>query len=658
MVSFCLLVFAGSLQAGTVGTIQLSANPGAIVADGRSYCTVNALIEDRYGNLVPNGTQIHFSTSLGVVDESASTQGGVARVKLISSSMKGTAVVTATWIEGQAVAQVSVEFGDKTVVATGPRYIMVKADRYLAYSLDHKVVDAVGRVSIRYRSLEMEAAEAQVDIVERKLVAKGDAMHLVKIHTTKGDVTGNLFFCNLGVGGVLLSTSSGQALKIDLTKGTPVAVGKTSEFRRRDFDFKDLSDSLGLIKARTAAVFLNEKIQFTSASLYVDGKRRFHLPMYVLSLNGYQVDGRPYLDLTTNGIEVNLPFYYSLSPTSDGAFIITHASTPGWGSYGQTPGWGLDVRQQYRTDTAQGVLEFSQITTPDWAAHFQHSQQLDPATQIYMDADFYSQEDIFGNFSVNHSFNQFNLGMNLSGSKLGEGQGNTLSGDVSAQTKPKSIGKSIFKWTASGTVAYTQGDTNDAEFYGKHRPASTAAVSSPDMTTRVLTPSVLGNVYTTPYNITKTLSIAGSGSLGYLWSDQSSLSGMSEIATTGLTWKISPKMNCMMGYRYAANASVYATDVGTQSLTATWRYDGGRWQGSVFAVEGLDYQSTNVFGNLTVRFGPMWMAGLRATLDDFSGLSYRDLEVSIGRKIGSKDLIVLWSKSQHRIMFNLSGAGF
>jgi len=638
-----------------VGTIQLSANPMSIVADGKSICTIVAQVRDGQGNLVPNDTEVRFSSSMGVIDEIGRTSAGVARVKLISSDIKGTAIVTATWLEGEAVSQIKVEFGDSMVVAKGPQYISVTADKYMGYSIDYKVLDCVGKVRIRYRALEIEAGQAQVDLVQQKIIAKGDSISgPVKINTKDGSVTGNALFTDLSGRAVIISGEKAVAQELDLSHGPPVLAGPAKDFNNQDFEFKDLSDSNGLIKCKSATIFLNEKIQFTGAALYLNGKRKFALPLYVLSLNGFEVDGQPYLDYSTNnGIALNLPYYYALSPSSTGAFIIRHGTNSGWGSYGQTPGWGLDMRQKYSTETSQGSVELSQITSSQWGVHFQHGQQFGPSTQSYLYLDFPAHKDLFGNFNVDRSFNEFNLGMNLSGSRMYDGS-NSVNGDLYAQTKPKQIGKSIFRYTLSSRLSYSQSTENFSS--GTLIPLPTTLV--PANGKSYLQPSVQSNISTSPYKLAKNVSLTSSLGLGYIWGNAVSVGGLSSLGTTMLDWRFSPKSSLQLSYRYADRPSVYTTLGGKQSLSASWRYDSDKWQTGFYAVKGLDYHSMNLFADLSYRVTPLWRLGVRSTFNEFGNQSYNDLEFGLGRKIGTREILAVWSKSQHRIMFQLGSSSF
>ena len=47
------------------GVINLEVYPPVTVADGRSTLTVTASVRDSSGNLVPDGTQVVFDTTLG-----------------------------------------------------------------------------------------------------------------------------------------------------------------------------------------------------------------------------------------------------------------------------------------------------------------------------------------------------------------------------------------------------------------------------------------------------------------------------------------------------------------------------------------------------------------------------------------------------------------
>jgi len=84
--------------------VAVMPNPLSIAANGVSTSTILAEVRDRYGNFVPDGTRVEFSTTLGrfVTGPSSTgptynttTLGGLARAVLISSDAPGVARVAA-----------------------------------------------------------------------------------------------------------------------------------------------------------------------------------------------------------------------------------------------------------------------------------------------------------------------------------------------------------------------------------------------------------------------------------------------------------------------------------------------------------------------------------------------------------------------------------
>src|SRR5512133_2071182 len=95
-------------------TIRLTAKPPIIFADGATFTTITAEVRDRNGGLIPDGSAVRFSTTLGRIDAAATSQGGQASVRLTSSTLAGRATVTAS--SGHATADVTVDFTSKPVV--------------------------------------------------------------------------------------------------------------------------------------------------------------------------------------------------------------------------------------------------------------------------------------------------------------------------------------------------------------------------------------------------------------------------------------------------------------------------------------------------------------------------------------------------------------
>jgi len=91
-----------------IGKIVLSADKTSVPADGKTAITIQAIGYDKYGNLLPDGTVINFSTDFGNLSSSKATMlNGTASV-IITSTTPGTAIITAFY--GNMTSKISVNF--------------------------------------------------------------------------------------------------------------------------------------------------------------------------------------------------------------------------------------------------------------------------------------------------------------------------------------------------------------------------------------------------------------------------------------------------------------------------------------------------------------------------------------------------------------------
>ncbi len=80
-------------------TISINANPINILADGKATSTIAATVKDQYGNNVPDGTNVTFTTDHGTLGSSTvtkKTSGGVATATLTSELSTETIIATVT----------------------------------------------------------------------------------------------------------------------------------------------------------------------------------------------------------------------------------------------------------------------------------------------------------------------------------------------------------------------------------------------------------------------------------------------------------------------------------------------------------------------------------------------------------------------------------
>jgi len=101
------------LTAPEGATLTLEANPKSIPAiGGRSRITVVAFkAPEDGGGTVADGTQIFFTTDLGVIEERVATENGIAQATLQSDGRSGTATINAVSGGGITATPTTVEIG-------------------------------------------------------------------------------------------------------------------------------------------------------------------------------------------------------------------------------------------------------------------------------------------------------------------------------------------------------------------------------------------------------------------------------------------------------------------------------------------------------------------------------------------------------------------
>ena len=128
-------------------SIDMSASPTTILADGVSKATITAIPKDIDGKTMP-GITVQFSTTLGTLDETIkqTNTNGIATTVLTSGTTEGTAWVTAT---SSATKQVGVQ-----LIAYNPTYIILETN------IDGNTVLADGNSEINISAKVYNSANA------------------------------------------------------------------------------------------------------------------------------------------------------------------------------------------------------------------------------------------------------------------------------------------------------------------------------------------------------------------------------------------------------------------------------------------------------------------------------------------------------------------
>jgi hypothetical protein len=158
------------------------------------------------------------------------------------------------------------------------------------------------------------------------------------------------------------------------------------------------------------------------------------------------------------------------------------------------------------------------------------------------------------------------------------------------------------------------------------------------------------------------------------------MEGLSSIGSSVLDWKIAKNNSLQFSYRYIQRP-VFTRRVidgqsvdlkpAKQSVSGSWRLTKpDKWTISVYGVKGLDYPNMSVFGDVSYRLFTQWRLGLRMTANKYrtriyeggsfvnKDKTYDDIEIVLGKKIGTQEISAVWSKSQGRILLELGSGSF
>lgn len=676
----CIALFLTTLwidapASAALRTIHLTASPTSIYADGRSICSISAEVRDGAGNIVDDGTDVHFTTSLGIIDTSAHTAGGVARVMLRSGIQPGMAMVSAVLIDGQGVSQLQVEFLTPGAKMDTDAYITISSDRYLAYAADSQTVDASGGVKVEHRGLKVEADSVQMDIGRNLLRARGKTGgDPIRISRGNKSITASLLCYDMNTlqGFMVADGADGKAGTL-LFNGADLSAKETETATNQSaFDFTDLSETAVLVKAKSITIRPKHDLQFRKAELYMEGDKALKLPLYLIPLAAVgPAAGFQYFGVTSAGFKVDIPLYYSLTPTGTGAVRIRNQQG-GWSSNSSLPGWGLDVEQSYATGGAEGRFTINQVTRPDWGLNWDHTQLLSSGATLYSNLQLPAHKNIDGHISFNKPFSGVNVGFDLQGSHT---RFETLDPQLVDSTEPavyttgftRNLSSSIYLQSNPRKFAKLLDysvllQTSFADRLTENSKTGTTASSG-------VTSGVHLQMRGTPISFGPKARLNTSLSVGNGWGG--SQGGVSVLGNAMFTTPLGAGSFFGLGYSYTLTPSLTA-GFPQHLLSFNYALGGQRWTVSLNGSRGLDIPTTSAYYDLGYRLNPMWRFSLRgyyqgfdlAKIDPITNLPVTDkvgstdMEIGLGHMIGSQEVELLWSRSLHRFLMEMGSMGF
>ncbi len=656
-----LLLSVGLGAAPARFTMYLKAHPQAIVADGRSETTISAEVRDPKNNPVPDGTVVNFTTSVGSIERSARTTAGVARVQLQSPAVVGTAIVSAVVENGGAVGQVRVDFLEPGTEMFNDSFITISSPNHLGYDVNERIVDAAGGVSIYSRGLSISAEEAQIDLKNNILRAKGKigGDNIVLKRGNKQFEASALYYDFNAMFGVLIAPASEGAKKMTF-RGRDLYVEPATEDSHQalSLDYLPVTEASMFIKARSMVIRPEEEIKFKKAVFYMDGSRMIKVPLYVVSLSGGTMSSGQMFSYSSDGLRLDVPFYYSLTPNSTGALRLRRGDAGSWGYYSDRPGWQLDLQQDYNyAGTTEGTFMLSRITSPDdWGARWTNRTQFANNSQIYSYLDFPSHRSLFGSMSYARGFKAWSLSVNTRASSLFTGSSaiattKSLASDIYLQTRSRPALGGAFNYSFNTKFSVDVRDWKDVRDQ-----------DAPRQTLQQFGSGIGLQLYSRPAKL---------GALGMLNTSLGASqnfgmrAGPSITGTAGLTKSFGHIGSAGLNYSYTFYKQRRQEQqlIMNPLLDPNFSYSGHqlsfnlmlnpnqKWSAFANATMSLSENTFNTFASIDYLLAPTWR--LQVLGNYWTGAT-PDNQFALAKAIGRQEFSLIWSTAEQRMRFEFS----
>jgi hypothetical protein len=491
-----------------------------------------------------------------------------------------------------------------------------------------------------YRNTEVWADRIQLDCTVNALHAYGDITFRRGNHRIH---CGKLYY-NLTTGDGFALVDSGkkpQPVKLNRNpdKDQPVANGSIAP---QWFEMADIADSQLIISAHQIVVFPGDKLQFARPTFYQDGARLFSMPYYSLGMYSTQLFTDQFVSVGSQGLGVDVPFYYDLTPGSTGIFYLRHNERSGHNVYATRPGWSLDILQGYNSVSGArytGQFGLTGINRSDWGVRLTHSQEFSQDTRGTLFLDLPQHRSIFGSGNLTHQMGPLSLGINLSASHSIRGLDSTSAfGDAYLETLPKKVGKTGYMYALGGTTSYSE-------------------THLPSLASSALTEGIHARFYSTPFQLGKGTTLTNFLSVGNQWSSVASASGLN-VNTSLVAEKQLKGANLHLGYEFN-RLPVRIFDTGSHKLSFDMTAShGDRLHATLLASMMLDSPSSTFVGELNYLLAPRWRFSLQASMQRFVLGNYRDIEIGLSRTVLGRDLVVYYSTFSHRFFFDFEASRF
>jgi hypothetical protein len=631
LAALLLSLFIG--PAFAAGSIRLYAKPSVALADGTSTVTIYAEARGSDGNLVPDGTSVRFTTSLGLFREvDVRTAAGTARATLQAPSSPGTAKITASAPAIATINTLDVEFvADRSELDRAQEWVQVDSPQGLYYTHDLKLIVASAEnrgVSIESGDVLIQATDVQISTDFMALVAT-DAV--LKVGDAPEIQCRFLRYSLSSRTGVAIATVDG------VSGGYEIAGGRASlregGVPPSTFVFQDTGTAITSIHGRRIVAFRGGDIQFHDARLYVNDRKLISLPLYKLeptTPNG--LFSEQIIGYSNGGIQLNYAHYLTLSPRFSSGLRLRSGQDYARGA-GGARGIFLDWENEYRVgSTGEGEIALTGIGRPDMGLSWAHSQRFDPVTYFSASVDMPAFKGLYGNVNASRDFGFVNASVSGSSAKSFSGLDfESHRVDANLETDMKRIpGIPVthsYGLTATTAESLLEGTRTSQEGVGVRGRW-------------VLVPQPLWQGGTLNANVAVT----------QLWGRAED--NLSTIARVGVDSRLWRGANASIAYNLFED-KLNAPLIGRHRLDGTFFWETDKYRLNLFGAKALDIDSSTFFIDASYRLSKIWRVGASYSADRFNKNFVEDQTLILAYRIGIREFAITYSIDEDRFGFEI-----
>lgn len=654
----CLCLTAAFSSA--IINIQLDAFPREAVADNRSQITLSLTVRNNDGSIVPNGTRILLSTTLGTFRETiVQTQEGKAQAILIAGNVPGIAKITATeagLLSNPTVLEV--EFvSDKSKLSSSADYVVMRAMNGVEFSAPKQLLTAANskeQVLFQYGEQVFNAQDAQYNISNRtfrgrKVKSKwfgtvhefedlyydfrkkqGFATEVVETYaisrvTHRAGQFGMFQYNSLDdiyeplqklrrLVVVEITRSgiqrSNTAFNPDLFKFENPRFGQIA-YTNDELATENSNDSIiPRIIARQVTIVSQREFQFQEATLYQGDQKAISQRLLRLdfSAGGNPLQNLNFFQVNDSQFNVNYPYYLDLQRESSTGIRFRTGQNFSRG-VNVNRGIFLDLERTWNRTRSNGSVIFTGLGRDDYNIGFRQFNRLDDQTSASFVLDTPQSRTLIGSANVSRAERGFQVTVNsnlirsLRGPKF-----NREDYGVIFEKDPIKIGKLPIQFF-TGINAFYQSNESDAgkninQSYGTRYRLQTIPIQTDRN----------GAVFNAGVTISQLIG--------------NTQSQVATSANVNYSKSFGSRFQSTLTYDYIQDGFTEQT-LGSHQLSGQFGYQDRRFVLSLFGTQSLGVDRFNLFADASMRIAPQYRLGYLYTLSQFAGDSFFDYNVLI-----------------------------